>query len=170
MAEIKSTLDIIMEKTKGLSLSAEEKEALKRDEQSKKIRGWLTRFLDDQVTFETARRELQENLKDPPARDLLRVELIAHLHPEGDNRKVYRLMMELLKIGTEPIEEKIDAFLKGLIAERVQRLKHLEETLGRSGVSGPAVLPNIARDPEWTSFYKKALTEFRAQVLNLTGI
>jgi hypothetical protein len=169
MAEIKSTLDIIMEKTKGLSLSAEEKEALKREEKAKKIRGWLARFLDDQVTFEDVRRELQKDLTDAPARNLLLSELVAHLHPEGDNGKVFRLMREILKVRTEPVEEKIDAFLRGLIAERVQRLKHLEETLGRSGVSGPAVLPNIARDPGWESYYKKALTEFRAQVLNLTG-
>jgi hypothetical protein len=78
-------------------------------------------------------------------------------------------MREILKVRTEPVEEKIDAFLKGLITERVKHLKHLEETLGRSGVSGPAVLPNIAREPEWESFYKKALAEFRAQAASLTG-
>ncbi|MCX5833328.1 MAG: hypothetical protein NTV99_02215 [Deltaproteobacteria bacterium] len=169
MAEIKSTLDIIMEKTKGLSLSAEEKEALKREETAKKIRGWVRRFLDDKATLEDLRREFKEVLKDEAARSLLRAELIAYLHPEGDNGKVFRMMKELLNLRTEPVEEKIDTFLKGLIAMRVARLKHMEEKLARSGISGSAVLPNIAGDPEWESFYKKSLEEFREQSLNLTG-
>ena len=169
MAEIKSTLDIIMEKTKGLSLSAEEKEALKREETAKKIRAWVQRFLDNKATLEEVKRELKEALKDEAARSLLRAELIAHLHPEGGNGKVFRMMKELLNLRTKPVEEKIDAFLKGLIVMRVARLKHLEEKLAGSGIFGSAILPNIAGDPEWESFYKKSLAEFREQSLNLTG-
>ncbi len=169
MGEIKSTLDIIMEKTKGLSLSAEEKEALKREEMTKKIRGWVRRFLDDKATLEDVRRELKEILKDKIAGSLLRAELVAYLHPEGDNGKVFRMMRELLNLRTEPLEEKIDAFLKGLIVMRVARLKDRGEKLARSGISGSAVLPNVAGDPEWESFYKKSLEEFREHALNLTG-
>jgi hypothetical protein len=169
MAEIKSTLDIIMEKTKGLSLSAEEKEALKREETAKKIRVWVRRFLDDEATLEGVRRELKEVLEDKTAGSLLRAELVAYLHPEGDNGKVFQMMKELLNLRTEPLEEKIAAFLKDLIAMRVVRLKHLEEKLARSGISGSAVLPNVAGDPEWESFYKASLEKFRAHALNLTG-
>ncbi len=169
MAEIKSTLDIIMEKTKGLSLSAEERDALKREEKAKKIRGWLRRYLDEQIPFEEVRRELIKDLADPSVRDLVRAELVARLHPEGDNERVFRLMRELLGVQTEPLERKIDAFLEGLIAARVRRLEQLQKELGRRGVSGPAVLPNIDRDPEWASFYKKALEEFRGQAASLTG-
>jgi len=169
MAEIKSTLDIIMEKTKGLSLSAGEKEALKREETAKKTRGWVQRFLDDNATLEDVRRESKEILKDEVARNLFRAELVAYLHPEGDNGKVFRMMKELLNLRTEPLEEKIDAFLKDLIAMRVARLKDLGEKLARSGISGSAVLPNVAGDPEWESFYKKSLEAFREHALNLTG-
>ncbi len=168
MAEIKSTLDIIMEKTKGLSLSAEEKEALRREEGAKKIRLWVGRFLDDKVTLEEAGRELKEGLKDKTARDLLRAELVAHLHPEGDNGNVFRMMRELLKMQTEPLEDRVNMFLKELIALRVSRLKVLGEKLARSGVSGSAVLPNAAGDPEWESSYREAVEKFREQVLKLT--
>lgn len=169
MGEIKSTLDIIMEKTKGLTLSADEKEALKREEEAKKIRVWVGRFLDDKAALEDIGRELKEPLKDKRARDLLRMELIAQLHPEGDNGKVFRLMKELLNLRTEPLEERIDAFLKELIALQVAHLKGLGEKLARSGISGSAVLPNLAGDPEWESSYKASLEKFRAQALNLTG-
>ena len=169
MGEIKSTLDIIMEKTKGLTLSAEEKEALKREEGAKKIRIWVGRFLDDKATLEDVRRELTEFLKDKSAGGLLRAELVAYLHPEGDNGKVFRMMKELLNLRTEPLEEKIDSFLKELISMRVASLKDLGEKLARSGISGSAVLPNVAGDPEWESFYKKSLEAFREHALNLTG-
>ena len=169
MGEIKSTLDIIMEKTKGLTLSAEEKEALKREERAKKIRGWVGRYLDDTATLEDVRRQLKEFLEDKTAGGLLRAELVAYLHPEGDNGKVFRMMKELLNLRTEPLEEKIDSFLKELISMRVASLKDLGAKLARSGISGSAVLPNVAGDPEWDSFYKKSLEEFREQALNLTG-
>ena len=169
MGEIKSTLDIIMEKTKGLTLSAEEKEALKREEGAKKIRVWVGRFLDDKATLEDVRRELTEFLKDKTAGGLLRAELVAYLHPEGDNGKVFRMMKELLNLRTEPLEKKIDSYLKELISMRVASLKDLEAKLAGSGISGSAVLPNVAGDPEWESFYKKSLEEFREQALNLTG-
>ncbi len=37
MAEIKSTLDLVMEKTRDLVLSREERKAMEREEQMKKV-------------------------------------------------------------------------------------------------------------------------------------
>jgi hypothetical protein len=47
MAEIKITLDIIMEKTRHLVLSPEEKQQLELDQHLRKIPGYLQKYLDD---------------------------------------------------------------------------------------------------------------------------
>ncbi len=58
MAEIKSTLDLIMEKTKGLTLSPEEKEKIHREEWLKKAKGWIQKFLDDRTDLGKVKDEL----------------------------------------------------------------------------------------------------------------
>ena len=46
MAEIKSTLDLVLERTKNLTLTEEEKKSLQRKELEGKIRGWGQKYLD----------------------------------------------------------------------------------------------------------------------------
>ena len=47
MGEIRSTLDLIMDKTRGMSLSQEEKESLHTEELRKRANGFKIRLLDD---------------------------------------------------------------------------------------------------------------------------
>ncbi|HUU81562.1 MAG TPA: hypothetical protein VMW90_08945 [Acidobacteriota bacterium] len=53
MREIKSTLEIIMEKAKGLTISADEKEAFQKSETEKKVRRLLQRFIDGLIDLKT---------------------------------------------------------------------------------------------------------------------
>ena len=50
MAEIKSTLDLVMEKTRNLTLSADEKAAQQHKEAENRIRGLLQKYLDGVVS------------------------------------------------------------------------------------------------------------------------
>ncbi len=63
MAGIKSTLDIIMEKTRNLSLSDDERQAQQLDAAGKKVSGLVQRFKDNAVRWEQFQKELQ-SLKD----------------------------------------------------------------------------------------------------------
>ena len=55
MAEIKSTIDLIMERTKSLSASPEERESYQRQEREKRLRGLVQRLLDDNITLDGVR-------------------------------------------------------------------------------------------------------------------
>jgi hypothetical protein len=46
MGEIKSTLDLVLEKTKNLTLSSEEKETQKRKEIENRIKGMVQKYQD----------------------------------------------------------------------------------------------------------------------------
>ena len=46
MSEIRSTIDIMMERTRGMSLSEEEKESLRKEELGKRAKGFRIKLLD----------------------------------------------------------------------------------------------------------------------------
>ena len=52
MGEIKSTLDLVMEKTKHLSLSDEEKQSQKKAELEKRVNGLLQKYQDQVLSLE----------------------------------------------------------------------------------------------------------------------
>ena len=59
MAEIKSTLDLVMEKTKNLSLSDEERREQKNKEIGSRIRGLLNKFKDEAISLDRFNSEYQ---------------------------------------------------------------------------------------------------------------
>ena len=60
MGEIKSTLDLVMEKTRHLTLSQEEKEDQKRIEVNKKLQGLLQKYQDNLLKKENLKKELNK--------------------------------------------------------------------------------------------------------------
>ena len=98
MAEIKSTLDLIMEKTKGLTLSPEEKEKILREEWLKKAKGWIQKFLDDRTDLGKVKDELSRREKPLEWKSILKKELITGLDPEKENEKRFQLISELLEM------------------------------------------------------------------------
>ena len=58
MGEIKSTIDIIMEKTKGMTMSEDEKQEIKKKELTGKIRGLIQRFMDGVINLDGLKIEI----------------------------------------------------------------------------------------------------------------
>jgi hypothetical protein len=63
MAEIKSTIDLIMERTKSLAASPEERESYQRQEREKRLRGLVQRLLDDNLTLDGVKDKLAKEKK-----------------------------------------------------------------------------------------------------------
>ena len=62
MGEIKSTLDLVMEKTRHLTLSQEEKKIQIRIELNRRLQGLLQKYQDNLLKKENLKKEL-DNLK-----------------------------------------------------------------------------------------------------------
>ena len=58
MGEIKSTLDLVMERTRHLSLSAGEKEAQQREDFEKRLQGLLQQYADSVLSVEELRERM----------------------------------------------------------------------------------------------------------------
>ncbi len=59
MAEIKSTLDLVLEKTKHLTLSEEEKQIQRHDEFRKTLKGLIRKFADKALKMKELKKELE---------------------------------------------------------------------------------------------------------------
>jgi hypothetical protein len=152
MGEIKSTLDLIMEKTKNLSMSPEEKAEIKGQEWLKKARGWIQKFQDDLIDLDKIKRELLD--RDLPAgwEKRLKMELIDGLDPEGDNQKRWQLIRELLTISSEPFLRVLEAYIQQVNQAKAVHLELLKNDLLVQGFSGSALIPNLDSEPSWRGF------------------
>lgn len=152
MAEIKSTIDLIMERTKNLSASPQERESYQRQEREKRLRGLVQRLLDDNLTLDGVKDELAKEKKNGSAAEVMGVlkdALAGHVDPEVDNERLFRYVNEL--VGTP--EDRLRETLAGCREEATSRKAVLAERqkkdLESRGITGPAVLPNAEADPQW---------------------
>ena len=60
MGEVKSTLDLVMEKTKNLNLSNEEREEQKNKEIKNRLRGLVQKFQDAVLSTDNLRADYQK--------------------------------------------------------------------------------------------------------------
>jgi len=162
MAEIKSTLDIIMEKAKKFSVTEEEKQGFKRQELESKIKGLVQKALDgilDSDRFQVEMAALQAKEKDL-VDQILKDEVVARLEVEAKSEA----LLKMLEYAAGPVKagvKKILADFEGQTArQKDSRRKTLLESFKKKGVSGSGVLPNLDADPEWA----RVRSEMRRQL------
>jgi hypothetical protein len=166
MGEIKSTLDIVMERTRHLSMTEEEKDDLRKKELAGKVKGWIQRYADGQIDLNRLTPEIERERGENP-RDIdgiLRRELIERLEPDGDNRKTLELIERFSVLDTAPLKGVIADFQAQLTEKREERLREMGEKLKGRGITGSAVVPNLARDVDWDLFFRERLTEARERL------
>jgi hypothetical protein len=152
MAEIKSTIDLIMERTKSLSASPEERESYQRQEREKRLRGIVQRLLDDNLSLDGARDELVKERKIGSAAEVtgvLKNALAGHVDPEADNERLFRLVNELVGTSPERLLETLAACREEATSRKAVLAERQKKDLESKGITGPAVLPNPEADPQW---------------------
>jgi hypothetical protein len=157
MAEIKSTIDLIMERTKNLSASPQEREAWHRQEREKHIRGLVQRLLDNSLTVDGVRDELDKERKSGRAAEAmenLKNALALHVDPESDNERLFRIVTELVGTPGERLQDTLRSCQAEYFARKTALAERQREELESQGIAGSAVLPNPEADPQW-----KALRE-----------
>ena len=169
MGEIKSTLDLVLEKTRNLTLSEEEKRNFAREELDKKIRGIVGKCLDNLLPSERIREELESiesNEPDLPYK-LFTVHLLAHVDLDVDISAILSALKEV--VGSDPAS--LEVLQQEYKAEKeVARSSFAEETLSelnKRGVSGSAVAPNLDGIPEWVQFQRELSERYREKTRKL---
>ena len=152
MGEIKSTLDLVLEKTKNLTLSSEEKASQKQKEIENRIKGMVQKYQDGILSINqliTDYELLKKNFTIPQNNSLI-VEITQRIEPDQDNQSLLELLRECCTIDTTAIESIIANFRKQYITASQSRIEQLKEDLAqRQNISGSAVLPNLDLDKQW---------------------
>ena len=171
MGEIRSTMDIIMEKTKNMTMSEEEKAEFNRKALQVKVKGLVQKFLDDLIPLPSIRLEMESEKKKHPAQaeELLKGELMERLEPESNNEKVFQLLEEILGIDTNPFKRVMTEFQEKVTKERALKVEGLRKKLAEREISGPAVVPNPDLDENWSQFYKESKGACKEQLAIMPG-
>lgn len=166
MGEIRSTLDIIMEKTKNMTMSDEEKAEFQRQALSGKIRGWVQKYLDGIINLKEIKSEFaaEKGKTAAEAAELLNKELLDRIDPESDNEKIFQLLTELLNMDAEPFEQVIGKFHEDIIKAKAARIEALRKILAEKKITGSAVIPDVGRDASWKAFYEASIAACKKQL------
>lgn len=151
MAEIKSTLDIIMEKAKKFSVTEEEKKGFKRQELEGKIKGLVQKVVDGVMypeRFQVEVTALQRKEKELVDR-ILKEEVVARIELGANNEALLRMLEYIAGPASPAVRKALAEFEKKSEKQKESRRKTLLESFKKKGISGSAVLPNLDADPEW---------------------
>jgi hypothetical protein len=167
MAEIKSTLDIIMAKAKKLTVSEEEKVAFKRKELEGKIRGLVLKYLEGFIDLDRLKAELtplQEEGKEM-VREILKEDVLGRIQLGQNNDPLLNMLSKIIGMNIAPIKELLNQFEKRMEREKESRKKILEEELRKRGISGSAVIPNLNGDEKWLRTVLEMNQSFREKMM-----
>ncbi len=148
MGEIKSTLELMMERTKGMGLSEEEKKRLKHEELIKKARGYKVKCLSAPETVEF---QLQ-GLEGEPEEDretlgkLIWNSFVDELPADSSIADYLKVMERLPQAGKFQSElarlgEEIKSGARNQKADKKKILNKERKRLTSFGISGDAVIP-----------------------------
>ena len=168
MGEIKSTLDLVMEKTKNLSLSSEEKAAQKNKEIRSRICGLLHKFKDRALNIDHFKVDYQKLQKDYDLSENAHLieEICGRIELGEDNQAMFELLAEFKVSDIEGLISVLQEFQAALDTAAGQRREVLKDQLEKTHfVSGSAVVPNLENDDEWRKAAGEIRVEFEA-VLN----
>jgi len=166
MGEIKSTLEIIMEKTKDLTLTEEEKKEFKQKDLAGKIKGIIQKFLDGILDLSRFKREIVALEKDN--RDMLTLlifdELLPRINPEEDNTLFLQILDTRDGIDTAFIKEILADFGRKIKEEKTVYEKEFMKNLRLKGISGSAIIPNINAYSDWVNCISEMRKEFEEKL------
>jgi len=161
MGEIKSTLDLVLEKTKHLSQSSEEKQAQKQKDIENRLNGLLQKYQDGLLSLGQLQRDYEALKKEfnLPDNAILAGYVINRLDPGLDNRALFEVLEHCCHLDSGGIADIINEYQTGYHTAAHSRMETLKESLAQKYIiSGSAVVPNLEADEQWRR---------EAQVLNL---
>ncbi len=178
MSEIKSTLDLVMERTRHLSLSEEEKKRQQTEKFEKRLQGLLQQYADGALDIEalenrTTALQTEMNIDD---RQVVIAGVIQRFDPDGDNAPWLTLLGRKAPALGEQIQGVLDAHrLKQADILGGEKQAQLERLNREHGISGTAVVSNPEADPacrqrlaDLSEATRARLAAFRNQAVTAT--
>lgn len=176
MGDIKSTIDLIMERTRGMKLSSDERDDLRKEEFGKRAKGFRLKLVEDP----TRPDEILTSLSDESPEDrtllesLIWKEMVEHLPANQEILTHLDLMHHLPQARSKDraLGELRSLFKGGMKTSAEDRKKIVareRKKLAAQGISGTAVVPKIPKDTEASPELLAAMAKWKTQLLEGTG-
>lgn len=168
MAKIKSTLDLILEKTRHLAPTEQEKEDFKQEEILQEAKRRFFPYLREEKDLQPLMQWI-EKLPTETSQEARRIcaGLFAEsLSPFEGNERVLAAVGKILGRKTradwEAVLSELDATYARLRGEAWKRAeKRFLDRLAADGIRGPAIKPCTGRSEEWKQEQAKILAQFQ---------
>jgi ribosomal protein S20 len=169
MGEIKSTLDLVMEKTKNLNLSQAEKQDQKNKEMESRLRGLVQKFQDEIISIEKLKAEYQVVCKDFSITDTQHEQLLnvlcARIELGKDNQALLDLLAQIADTRIDGITSVLQDFDTATQKAAAAQSQIVRDEFTRSHhISGSAVMPNLESNPAWRSKVEEIRAEFETKL------
>ena len=166
MAEIKSAIELAMERTKNLVMDDEEKKAFAQKDLDEKLRAVMRRFLEGMIDREQFLVDYGNINADRAQKRGRIVDLIIQeFEVSAQNDRVFALMAVVGAEAGAGFEEEAmglkTRFLKELETREAGIRKNIAGKLRDVGISGSAVEPNMTDWDEWKAGAREAASLFR---------
>lgn len=173
MTEIKSTLDIVMEKTKGLRLTEEDKERFREEELSREAKGLCRLYMDGQLDWEAVETDFQgqEDRDRPIMKKAFYNHLLQSIDIGSYNDLAARAIGALSNGKARETLKKINDLSSAFFKARQKKQKKIRPALwaklAKKGISGSAVEPNVNDSQEGKEMEKELAMEYRGKLNEL---
>jgi len=149
MAEIKSALELALERTKKITISEKEKEEIKRKEIMQKVDGLSHRYMEGYLALSEILREIErmDEKTKTMAKEVLLSQWMDALSLKKEGERVLKGVEAMKGRPIDEVKEKFHHLLSQYEEEEERIRKELRaqmaEALRKKGIWGSAVEPNI---------------------------
>ncbi len=159
MAEIKSTLDLVMERTRHLSMSDRDRQEQAEAEFSAALNRLAQKYLDGEIEIERFQDDFDRIVASPSVskKRIAAAEIGKRIELSGNNRRLLDLLKSGLRMDISGIETVLREFREAMDTEEKNSIGSMLESLRERGISGSAVLPNPEADEEGTKRQEEIL-------------
>jgi hypothetical protein len=174
VAEIRSTIDLMMERTRGMTLSTSERDDLRREEFAKRAKGLRLRLLTEGENIEDILSAI--DAESPEDRDALRKALwqvmVEMLPLNGDDfLRSVTVMEQLPQARTkESVLRDIRGCFKHALKRQAEDRKKVvtreKKKLAAFGISGSAAVPKIPSGSVWDDQFHADMAKLKEALLS----
>jgi hypothetical protein len=151
MAEIKSTLDLVMERTRHLTMSDSDKRDQAAGEFKTALNVLIQKYLDKDIDTDKFREQLLQLEKRVTFSDKGMVigEIGRRIDPGTDNRLLLDLLQSASGVSVSGIRILLKECAQTVDKQAETARERIKGDLKNEGISGSAVVPNLDSDEGW---------------------
>ncbi len=168
MSEIKSAIELAMERTKNLVMDEKEKEKSLIQDAENRLKAMARRFLDGAIDVDDFRNQYDKvELAEVAKRSLL-VDIVVNGFDVGEDAKLFDLLHVVDRRLDGRLKKELDTFQRrfteALEKKSGEVRKRILGRLKTMGITGSALEPNLAAWDEWKVAVSETKEAFRSRL------